>query len=94
VRADGVDRLARLVEGAGATVSLDGAVLTVNGLSTDVIGTQAARAGITLFELSPQSASLEEAYLALTRDTVDYRADGPPRPSQDHDDRLVSDGAR
>ena len=46
------------------------------------IGTLAAQARITVLELSPQSASLEDAYLALTRDSVDYRAD-------DHDGQPV-----
>ena len=50
-------------------------MLTVQGLSSDEIGIRAAEAGITVLELSPQSASLEHAYLALTRDNVDYRTD-------------------
>ena len=73
VRSGRTGRLARLVEDAGATVTVDGEALIVEGLSSDEIGTMAARARITVLELSPQSASLEDAYLALTRDTLDYR---------------------
>jgi ABC-2 type transport system ATP-binding protein len=73
VRATRIGRLARLVEDAGATVTVDGEALVVEGLSSDEIGTVAARARITVLELSPQSASLEDAYLALTRDSIDHR---------------------
>ena len=41
---------------------------------SDAIGTTAGDAGITLWELSTQSASLEEAYMALTEDEIDYRS--------------------
>jgi ABC-2 type transport system ATP-binding protein len=82
VRASSIGQLARLAEGAGAVVELVGEAMTVEGLSSDHIGTLAARAQITVFELSPQSASLEDAYLALTRDSVDFAAD-------DHDGRVV-----
>ncbi|MFB7272200.1 ABC transporter ATP-binding protein [Streptomyces sp. NPDC056244] len=51
--------------------------LTVRGLPARSIGEAAARNGITLHALIPQSASLEEAFMALTEDSVDYHA-GPP----------------
>jgi len=75
VRASSIGQLARLAEEAGATVEVNAEVMTVEGLASDHIGTLAARAQITIFELSPQSASLEDAYLALTRESVDFRAD-------------------
>ena len=81
VRASSIGRLAALVEDAGATVTVSGDVLSVEGLSSDRIGTLAARAQIVVLELSPQSASLEDAYLALTRQSVDFRSDdGRERP--------------
>jgi ABC-2 type transport system ATP-binding protein len=55
-------------EGAG-----DGA-LAVSGLSTDQVGRLAGAAGITLLELTAQQASLEEAFVDLTRDAVEFRA--------------------
>jgi ABC-2 type transport system ATP-binding protein len=55
-------------EGAG-----DGA-LAVSGLSTDQVGRLAGAAGITLLELTAQQASLEEAFVDLTRDAVELRA--------------------
>ncbi|MFL6172243.1 MAG: ABC transporter ATP-binding protein [Marmoricola sp.] len=48
--------------------------LDVTGLTSDEIGTRAARAGIVLFELAPVQASLEEAFMELTRDAVEYRS--------------------
>jgi ABC-2 type transport system ATP-binding protein len=46
--------------------------LKVEGLASEQIGIAAAQAGITLYELAAEGASLEEAYMALTRDAVDY----------------------
>src|SRR3954454_5131149 len=62
VRASDLGRLNELVQRAGGTVSPDGQGLDVEGLSSDEIGTLAARAGLTVLELSPRSASLEDAY--------------------------------
>jgi ABC-2 type transport system ATP-binding protein len=68
-------RLAALLGGEGVTVrSVAEDVLEVEGLPSEQIGIRAADARITLYELSVQGASLEEAYMALTRDAVDYRS--------------------
>ena len=68
---------ARLVEhlrNAGATVTFgDAEGFTVQGATSQEVGTLAGQAGITLWELSPVSGSLEDAYLALTRDTLDFQ---------------------
>jgi ABC-2 type transport system ATP-binding protein len=48
--------------------------LQVSGMTSDEIGLRAARGGLTLLELSPVQASLEEAFMALTHDAVEYRA--------------------
>lgn len=55
----------------------DGSALTVHGVAIEVIGDLAGRNSITLHELSTRQASLEEAYLKLTDDAVDYRAARP-----------------
>jgi ABC-2 type transport system ATP-binding protein len=49
-------------------------VLEVVGLESAEIGERAAAAGLVLHELSPQEASLEEAFMELTRDAVEYHA--------------------
>jgi ABC-2 type transport system ATP-binding protein len=46
----------------------------VSGLSTDEVGRAAGAAGITLLELTAQQASLEEAFVDMTRDAVEFRA--------------------
>jgi ABC-2 type transport system ATP-binding protein len=54
-------------------------LLQVTGLSAVQIGEAAASNGVVLHELSPQAGSLEDAYLALTKDEVEYHAGGVPR---------------
>jgi ABC-2 type transport system ATP-binding protein len=58
----------------GATVvqEEDGA-LSVAGLNAQEIGDIAFDRQLLLHELSPQMASLEEAFMELTQDSVDYR---------------------
>jgi ABC-2 type transport system ATP-binding protein len=48
--------------------------LEVTGLTSDEIGYRASAHGVTLLELSPVQASLEEAFMSLTHDAVEYRA--------------------
>jgi ABC-2 type transport system ATP-binding protein len=43
-------------------------------MDSDAVGTLAAAHGIVLFELTPIRASLEEAFMELTRDSVEYHA--------------------
>jgi len=58
--------------------------LVVDGLSSDDIGDRAAAAALTLHELTPVRASLEEAFMELTHDAVEYR----PGHSHSHTDRA------
>jgi ABC-2 type transport system ATP-binding protein len=74
VRSSDPGALAGLLAGPDVTVSRGAAgELTVTGLTTDQIGTAARAAGITLLELATQQASLEEAFVDLTRDAVEFR---------------------
>jgi ABC-2 type transport system ATP-binding protein len=77
VRSPQAGHLAALLSGEQVKVRhvADG-TLEVEGLSSEQIGTTAAGAQITLYELAAQGASLEEAYMALTADSVDYRSSG------------------
>ncbi|MCC9709704.1 ATP-binding cassette domain-containing protein [Streptomyces sp. MNU76] len=60
----------------------DGA-LEVDGGKSEQIGELAGRHGIVLHELSPQQASLEEAFMRLTAESVEYHAhDGTPVASR------------
>ncbi len=59
----------------GLAVQDDGDALLVRGGAIEQIGDLAARHNVTLHELSSQRASLEEAYMKLTDDSVEYRVD-------------------
>jgi ABC-2 type transport system ATP-binding protein len=73
VRSPDDARLRELLErrGAVATPAGDGA-LRVSGASAEQIGDTARDGGLALYELTPRRASLEEAYMDLTRDAVEY----------------------
>ncbi|SKX54399.1 Putative ABC transporter, ATP-binding protein [Mycobacteroides abscessus subsp. massiliense] len=49
-------------------------MLEISGALIEQVGELAARRGVTLYELSPQRVSLEDAYLSLTDDAVQYRS--------------------
>jgi ABC-2 type transport system ATP-binding protein len=51
--------------------------LEVHGLSAERIGELAAQRSWVLYELTPQRASLEDAYMRLTGDSVEYRTNVP-----------------
>ena len=75
VRCSDPGALAARLRGPGVSVSpADGGAMTVTGLSADQVGRAAAAAGITLLELAVQQASLEEAFVEMTRDPAEYRA--------------------
>lgn len=75
--------LTQALAGAGAQVAEDDGALCVSGLCAAEIGELAASVGVTLHELSPQMASLEDAFMELTRDSVEFHVhqDGPGDPS-------------
>jgi ABC-2 type transport system ATP-binding protein len=79
VRSPQAAGLAELVNanGGSATVGPDGA-LAVTGLTQEAIGELAAANGVVLHELALAQASLEEAFMELTEDSVDFRAPGQP----------------
>ena len=62
---------------AAVSVSaIEPGLLQVNGLAASRIGELAAAERVVLHELSPLTGSLEDAYLSLTRDEVEYHAGG------------------
>ncbi|MYY84978.1 MULTISPECIES: ATP-binding cassette domain-containing protein [unclassified Streptomyces] len=68
-------RLTELLAGPDVRISGDTpGVLDVRGTDAEHIGRTAAAHGIPLFELTPHTASLEQAFMDLTRDSVDYVA--------------------
>ena len=79
LRSPRADQLAQLLQGADVTITTtEHDALTITGLTAPVIGEAAAQAGIPLHELTPVGASLEEAYMELTQDDVEYHAGTTP----------------
>jgi ABC-2 type transport system ATP-binding protein len=55
--------------------AIEAGLILVEGLTCEQVGRAAAAHGAVLYELSSQQASLEEAFMNLTRDELEYRAD-------------------
>jgi len=87
VRSPETDRLASCLGAAGASVRTreDGALL-VTGLDAPGIGDVALAQGVALHELSPVQASLEEVFMELTSDAVDYHGQTAPENHPVHPD--------
>lgn len=76
VRTPHASQLADLLAGPDVSVMRSEAgVLEVSGIDASGIGDLAARHALPIHELTPQNASLEEAYMALTADAVEYRTE-------------------
>ncbi|MDT4922947.1 MAG: type transport system ATP-binding protein [Pseudonocardiales bacterium] len=85
VRTPRAVQLRNLLSGPDITVTSEQSdVLHVQGLTAEQIGTTAWQAHLPVFELTVQHASLEEAFMQLTHDSVDYRS---------HDAAQVTDTA-
>jgi ABC-2 type transport system ATP-binding protein len=75
VRSPQVSRLVELLAGPQVTVtSLEAGLVQVAGADAVAIGELAAANGVVLHELSPLAASLEDAYMSLTADAVEYHS--------------------
>jgi ABC-2 type transport system ATP-binding protein len=78
VRSPQADRLVELTAGPDVTVEpVEPSVIEIRGLSSEQVGTIAAENGIVLYELTSQRASLEEAFMELTRDSLEFHTDAP-----------------
>ena len=78
LRSPQLDTLREVLTQQGVGVRDDigpqGPQLIVTGTTTDAIGHLAGQHGITLYELAPQHASLEEAFMKLTGGETEYHA--------------------
>jgi ABC-2 type transport system ATP-binding protein len=74
VRTPAPDRLAAVLAGLGAYTICGVGMLEVVGVEPAVIGDAALAAGVAIHELTPVRASLEEAFMELTRDCVEFEA--------------------
>ena len=74
VRTPEPERLAAVLAGLGAYTTRRDLTLEVVGAEPTVIGDAALAAGVPIHELTPVRASLEEAFMQLTRDSVEFEA--------------------
>ncbi|MFD4605987.1 ABC transporter ATP-binding protein [Streptomyces sp. NPDC058464] len=73
----------RVLAEAGATVAAIGSdTITVSGLAPDRIVTALNKGGVPFSEVSAHRATLEEAYMELTRNAVEFRAAAPTEASR------------
>ncbi len=76
VRTPQATRLAELIAGPEIIINtVEPSVVEVRGLNSEQIGTVAAKHGLVLYELTPQKASLEEAFMELTHDALEFHGD-------------------
>jgi ABC-2 type transport system ATP-binding protein len=78
VRSPQADALRHLLAAPDVTVNDTGpGLIEISGLTASQIGDEAAANGIVLHELTPLQATLEEAFMALTQDAVEFHAGMP-----------------
>jgi ABC-2 type transport system ATP-binding protein len=91
VRSPQGEQLAAALTGRGGQVTASDGYLEVDGMSTDQVGDIAAAEGLTVHELFTQRSSLEEAFMEMTRDSVEYHAAVPAvDPGRPEDRALTS----
>jgi ABC-2 type transport system ATP-binding protein len=69
--------LATALRWAGAVVDVEGTTLHVSGLDAPAVGAVAKRDGVELHELTTVTASLEDAFIEVTRDDQEFRGTAP-----------------
>jgi ABC-2 type transport system ATP-binding protein len=75
VRTPETARLGQVLAASGVTVVNDGTdLIRVSGATAEQIGTAAWQAHLPVYELTPTHASLEEAFMQVTRDSIEYHA--------------------
>jgi ABC-2 type transport system ATP-binding protein len=73
VRSSDPSRLTQVLnEAHGVVEPVNDAGLSVAGLTSDQVGEAAFAAGIVVHELTPQRASLEDVFMDLTADSLEY----------------------
>jgi ABC-2 type transport system ATP-binding protein len=77
VRSPQSSELAQVLTERGHAPKLVGDFLELTDATTEQVGEAAAARGLTLFELYRQSSSLEDVFMELTRDSVEYAAQDP-----------------
>jgi ABC-2 type transport system ATP-binding protein len=90
VRSPQASELRDLLLQADVTVtSTEPGLLEIDGLTAEQIGDRAASRGIALHELTPLQASLEDAFMEMTQDEVEFKASGPDSAVEDAGERVA-----
>ncbi len=71
------DAIGALTRAGAIVAASDRDTLTVSGLTSERVVTVLSGSGVPFSEISAHRATLEEAYMELTRDAVEYRAAEP-----------------
>jgi ABC-2 type transport system ATP-binding protein len=75
VRSPQASALAELVQRPDVVVeAIEPGLIEIEGLTAEQVGREAAANGFVLYELTPEQASLEEAFMELTHDEVEYQS--------------------
>jgi ABC-2 type transport system ATP-binding protein len=74
VRVSNTSAFQETLDKAGLSYQKEGKGLNVSSTKTDEVGALAHKANVTVLELSPHSASLEQAFLELTEGTEEFQA--------------------
>jgi len=76
LRTTAVSEAVTVLDSAGATVAANGnGALTISGLPPDRVVMLLSQGGVPFSEVSAHRVTLEQAYLDLTRDAVEFRAE-------------------
>src|SRR5260370_803716 len=75
LRTSAPGRAAAVLQRAGADAATEGDTVTISGLAAEKVVALLGANAVPFSEVSAHRASLEEAYLELTRDAVEYRAE-------------------
>ncbi|MGO1833582.1 MAG: ATP-binding cassette domain-containing protein, partial [Actinomycetaceae bacterium] len=80
VRSPNLDPLVRALPQGASVRRVEEHAVEIENATAPQIGEAAAQAGAVLHELSPRSASLEDAFMRLTHGAVEYHAGGQAPP--------------
>jgi ABC-2 type transport system ATP-binding protein len=91
VRSPQATELAALVTAPDVSVeALEPGLLEIEGVSAEEIGKHAAAHGYTLYELTPQQVTLEEAFMLLTEDEVEFKTLAPTETTEDDKEEIAA----
>ena len=83
LRTSARDEAMRVLAGAGATVTPSGPdMVTISGLPAERVVTLLSQNAVPFSEVAAHRATLEEAYMELTRDAVEFRSEPVQREAR------------